>query len=152
MSELDIPVKLIRLCRMALSNSCSSVKIGEDLSEPFDTVRGFRQGDPLTCDLFNFLMESALRKAAVHRNGTIFYKSVQLLAYADDIDIIGRTMREVTAAFSAIERESAKMDLAINEGKMKYMLSTSGVVPRMGSQITANSYNFDVVKEFIYRY
>ena len=30
------------------------------------------------------------------------------------------------------------------------MLSTSGVVPCMGSQITANSYNFDVVKEFIY--
>ena len=42
------------------------VKVGKDLSEPFDTVRGFRQGDPLSCDLFNFLMES------VHRNGTIF--------------------------------------------------------------------------------
>ena len=40
--------------------------------------------------------------------------------------------------------------LAINEGKTKYMLTTSGVVPRMGSQITANSYNFDVVKKFIY--
>ena len=74
-----------------------------------------------------------------HRNGTIFYKSVQLLAYADDIDIIGRTMRDVSAAFSAIELESAKMGLAVNEGKTKYMLTTSGVVPRMGSQITANS-------------
>ena len=39
------------------------------------------------------------------------------------------------------------MRLAINEDKTKYMLSTSGVVPRMGSQITANSYNFDVVKK-----
>ena len=42
------------------------------------------------------------------------------------------------------------MGLAVNEGKTKYMLSTSGFVPRMGSQITANSYNFDVVKEFTY--
>ena len=42
------------------------------------------------------------------------------------------------------------MGLVINEDKAKYMLSTNGVVPRMGSQITANSYNFDVVKEFIY--
>ena len=80
-----------------------------------------------------------LWKAGVHRKGTIFYKSVQLLAYADDIDIIVRTMREVTTAFSAIERKSAKLGLAVNEGKTKYMLSTSVVVPRMGSQITANS-------------
>ena len=60
---------------MTLSNSCSSVKVGMDLSEPFDTVRGFRQGDPLSCDLFNFVMESVLRKAGVHRSGTIFQKS-----------------------------------------------------------------------------
>ena len=104
MSELGIPAKLIRLCRMTLRNSCSSVKVGKDLSEPFHTVRGFRQGDPLSCDLFNFFLESVLRQAGVHRNGTIFYKSVQLLAYADDFDIIGRTIRNVTAAFSAIER------------------------------------------------
>ena len=76
---------------MTLS-SCSSIKVGKDLSEPFDTVQGFRQGDLLLCELFNFLMESVLREAGVHRNGTIFYKSVQLNAYADDIDIIGRTM------------------------------------------------------------
>ena len=62
-------------------------------------------------------MESVLRKTVEHRNGTIFYKNVQLLGYADDIDIIGCTMRDLTAAFSAIKRESAKMDLAVNAGK-----------------------------------
>ena len=66
-----------------------------------------------------------LRKAGVHRNDTIFYKSVQLLAYADDFDIIGRTMRDIPAAYSAIERESPKLGLAVNEGKTKYMLSRS---------------------------
>ena len=90
MSELGIPAKLIRLCRMTLINSCSS--------EPFDTVRGFKQGDPLSCDLINFLMESVLRKADVNRNGTIFYKGVQLFAYVSNIHIIGCTMRDVTAA------------------------------------------------------
>ena len=73
-----------------------------DLSEPFDTVRRFRQGDPLACDLFNFVMESVMKKAGIHRNGTIFQKSGHLLAYADYIDIIGRTKRDVTAAFSAV--------------------------------------------------
>ena len=92
MSELDIPAKLIRLCRMTLSNSCSCVKIGKELFEPFDTVRSFRQGDSLSCYLINFLIESVLRKAGVHRNGIIFYQTHQLFAYADDTDIIGRTI------------------------------------------------------------
>ena len=88
-----------------------------DLSELFDTVRGFRQSDPLSCDLFNFVMESVLRKAVVHPNGTIFQKSVQLLANDDDINIIGRTKRDVIAAFSAIEQKSTKKGLAVKEGK-----------------------------------
>ena len=58
-----------------------------------------------------------LQKAEVHLNGTIFQKSVQLLVYADDIDIIGHIKRDVAAAFSAIERESTKVDLAVSGGK-----------------------------------
>ena len=106
---------------MTLSNSCNSVKAGINFFEPFDTVRDFRQGDPLSYDLFNFVMESALRKTGEHRSGSIFQKSVQLLAYADDIDIIGCTKRDVTATFSAIGRESTKMELGVNEGKTKYI-------------------------------
>ena len=113
---------------MTLSNSSSSVKLGKDLSEPFDTVRSFRHADPLSCDLFNFLLDSMLWKEGVHRNGTIFYKILQLLAYADNIAIIGRMMRDVIAAFRAIERASVKMGLAVNEGKKKYMLFISRAV------------------------
>ena len=65
-------------------------------------------------------MQSVLRKAVVHCNGTIFQKTVLLLAYADDIDITGRNKRDVTVNFSAIERESTKMGLALNERKTKY--------------------------------
>ena len=74
MSKFGISAKLIRLCGMTLSNSISSVKIGMHLSKPFNTVRGLRQGDPLSCDLFSFIMESILRKAGVHL--TSFQKSV----------------------------------------------------------------------------
>ena len=49
-----------------------------------------------------------------------------------------------------IERVSAKIGLAVNGCKAKYMQSTCGNVPHMGCQITANSYNFDVVKKYIF--
>ena len=95
-------------------------------------------------------METVLRKAGVHRSGTIFQKSIQLLAYADDIGIIRRTKRDVTAAFSAIERESTKMGLAVNEGKTKYMFSTSRDVLRIDSRVTTDNYTFDTAKKFFY--
>ena len=77
-----------------------------DLSEPFYTMRGFRQGDALSHHLFNLFINSDQQKA-------------------DDIDIIGRTKKDVTAAFSAIKRKSTKMGLAVNKVKTKYMLSTN---------------------------
>ena len=67
-------------------------------------------------------MKSVLEKTGVHRNDTILYKSVQLLADAEDIDIIGRTIRTVTTAFSAIERKSAKTGLTENEAKTYILL------------------------------
>ena len=79
MSELGIPAKLIRFCRMKLSNSCSSAKAGKDPSERFATVEGFTQNDPYSYDLLNFVMDSVLRKAGVIQYCImpIFYKSVQ---------------------------------------------------------------------------
>ena len=124
-AEFGIPAKLIRLCGMTLTDTKSSVKIGTNLTEPFSTKRGFRQGDSLSCDLFNIIMEMIMRKAAVNTTGTIFNKSHMLLAYADDIDIIGRGLRDVTAAFSSIEEQAAKVGLVINEDKPKLFVSTN---------------------------
>ena len=75
---------------------------------------------------------------------------IQLLAYAEDIDIIGPTKRDVTAAISAIERKSTKMGLTVNEGKTKYKLSICRDARHMDSQVTADNYTFETVKEFCY--
>ncbi|XP_051858122.1 uncharacterized protein LOC127565084 [Drosophila albomicans] len=151
MSELGIPAKLTRLYRMTLSNTISSVKVGSGQSETFTTKCGLRQGDSLSCILFNILMESIIRKAGVHRTGTILTnRCVQLLGYADDIDIIGRTKRDVTGAFMAIKEESAKVGLAVNMEKTKFMVCSSRESRRLDSQLTAENYSFGSVKEFIY--
>ena len=146
MSAYGIPSKLIRLCRMTLSDTKSSVKIGSDLSEPFTTTRGLRQGDSLSCNFFNLLMEKILENAKVNKTGTINTKGHILLAYADDIDIVGRIERDVTGAFSRIEIESAKMGLMVNEDKTKIMLATAREAPRRkkGEVVPAGSCNVEV--------
>ena len=64
--------KVYKIFFIKIYKERDSVKVRMVLSEPFDTMRGYRQGDPLSCDLFNFVVESVLRKAGVHRNGTNF--------------------------------------------------------------------------------
>ena len=91
MSEFNIPNTLIRLTWMTMENTQSQVRIQSDLSDLITTQKGLRQGDSLACLLFNLAFEKVVRNAGIQMSGTIFYKSVQLLAYADDIDIIART-------------------------------------------------------------
>ena len=132
-----------------MENAHCSIKVGADLTESFDVKKGFRQGDALSCDFFNIILERIVRDSQANPGGTIFQNSVQLLACTDDIDIMGKTQRAVTSAFAM---EAAKMGLAVNKGKVKYMLSTRRDTQhrRIGQNITVDSYNFKVVWDFVY--
>ena len=88
MSEFGISAKLIKLCEMTLKNAKCEVKVGNNLSEPFDAKRGFIQGDSLSCDFVNILMEKIICAVGLRLTGTILYTSIMPLAYADDVDII----------------------------------------------------------------
>ena len=82
-------------------------------------MRGFRQGDSLSYDFFNILKEKIICATGLRHTGTIFYKSIMPLAYADDVDIIGRSICEVEAAFSKFTEEARSIGLAVNESKTK---------------------------------
>lgn len=47
------------------------------------------------------------------------------LAYADDIDTLGRSAHEVQDVFTAIETEAYRLGLQINTGKTKYMVPST---------------------------
>ena len=109
MEEFEIPKKLINLTKATLKNVKCRVKIQNQLSDEFMAHKGLRQGDALSCLLFNIALEKVIRESNIDTRGTIFNKSVQLLAYADDIDIIGRSERAVRETFSRLEKEAKKM-------------------------------------------
>uniref|UniRef100_T1HU63 Reverse transcriptase domain-containing protein n=1 Tax=Rhodnius prolixus TaxID=13249 RepID=T1HU63_RHOPR len=64
-----------------------------------------------------------VRESCIQTDGTIFNKSVQLLAYADNLDIIGRSFRAVEEAFLTLEGPARRMGLVLNEKKTKYMVT-----------------------------
>ena len=80
-------------------------------------------------------METIICAAGLRHSGTIFYKSVMTLAYADDIDIIGRSYYEIAMAFSKIAQEACSIGLAVNESKTKYLLSSTAQDSSIGNPL-----------------
>jgi hypothetical protein len=80
MNELNIPEKLIRLVKMIMSVMQNEIKIRSKLLAPFLIHKGVQQEDTLACLLFNKTLDYAVRKSGIQTSGTIFYKSVQLVA------------------------------------------------------------------------
>jgi hypothetical protein len=73
--------------------------------------------------LFNIILEAIVRQAKLQTTGTIFNKQTQLFAYADDINIVGRSLEALCDAYVVLEAEAAKEGLKINEQRTKYMIA-----------------------------
>jgi hypothetical protein len=120
MRDMEIPAKLIRLTNLTITNNCVIVKLRNVLSRQSDIKEGVRHGDPVACLFFNISLEKVIRDAEVETGGTIFNKSVQILAYADDIVITGRSLAVVKETFISMEKAAKEMGLTVNENKTKF--------------------------------
>ena len=61
--------------------------------------------------MVNIALEKLIRDTNINQRGNIFYKSVQILAYADDIDIISRSPKFLQEATIALDRAARRMGL-----------------------------------------
>jgi hypothetical protein len=59
------------------------------LSDSFLIQNGLKQGDALSPLLFNFALEYTIRNAQKNRVGPKLNGTLQLLAYADDVNLLG---------------------------------------------------------------
>jgi hypothetical protein len=89
------------------------------MTDGFKVRNGLKQGDGLAPNLFNIALEYVIRQMSAHGKSTIFYKSVQLIGYEDDINIMGRRKRDISEVYSELKERAKEVGLNINVGKQK---------------------------------
>jgi hypothetical protein len=67
--ESGIPMKLVRLIKVCLDETCSIVQVGKRLSDMFPIKNGLKQGDALVPLIFSFTLQHAMRRVQVNQDG-----------------------------------------------------------------------------------
>jgi len=107
---------------MCLNETYNRIWVGKQLSNMFPIRNGLKQGAALSPSLVNFALECAIRRVQVNLDGTKLNGTHQLLVYADDVNILGESVRTINKNSEALVMVSKKTGLEVNADKTRYMV------------------------------
>jgi len=141
------------MCKTCVQKTRSAVRIEGTLSPFFENRTGLKQGDPLSPILFNLELQQVIQSIKIVPCGIkIGKEQMNVLAYADDIALIGKNEREIRKLFVELENIARKCELQINQEKTKYMIveSKNSLNKYKIGHLKIKNYKFERVESFKY--
>ena len=121
MREQGVQDEIIELLSSMYGKSKAFVKLDKKGKE-FPTQKGVKQGDPLSSNLFNAVLEKVFRKMNWEGYGIkINGEYPNNLRFADDIVLIGKDREQLVKMIRELLSKCEKMGLKVNARKTKYM-------------------------------
>ncbi|GFS83391.1 hypothetical protein TNCV_601121 [Trichonephila clavipes] len=94
------------------------------------------------------LRSTGVRDYNVNIRDTTFNRTIQLLAFGNDIDVTDRTKQDVTNALESPEESARRMALTMNQEKTKLLAITQRNWDL--SYLKINNFTFECIKKFKY--
>jgi hypothetical protein len=130
--------KFIRLIKATMNDLMYHVKIGQMMNDGFKVGNGLKQGDGYVT-----------RQLPVDVISTVFYKSVQLIEYTDDINIMGRTKIFVSEVYEELQERAKEVGLNITVEETKELVQNMRT-RRISEILTLKDHGIEVVRSFKY--
>ena len=111
-----------------------------------------KQGDPLST-ILNLALRKVIQSKKWFLSGIrIGKEQLNVLAYEDDIVLIGKNEIEIRKFFVDIENIARKLELYINQGKTKYMIveQKNRLKQNKTGHLTIKNYTYERVENFKY--
>jgi hypothetical protein len=97
--------------------------------------------------LFNFALEYAITRFQVNHDGLKLNGTLQLLAYADDVNILGGSIHIINENAEAEVAATREIGLEVNSDKTKYMVMSRDQNARRSHSIRNDNSFFERAKE-----
>jgi hypothetical protein len=122
------------------------------LSDSFPIQNGLKQGDALSPLLFNFALEYAIKKVQENQVRLKLNGTHQLLAYADDVNLLGDNIDTRNKNTETIIDATKEVGLEVNIEKTQYMLVSWNQNAGQNQEIKIGNGSFENVSQFnVYR-
>jgi len=115
-----------------------------------NNYKTYNKGDALSPLLFFFDLEYTIRRVQVNQDGLKLNGTHQLLACADDVNILGGSIHTLKENAEALVAATREIGLEVSADTTKYMVMSRDQNAGRNHRVGINNSTFERVEEFKY--